>query len=328
MNSRVFSPRAALAASIFSVVASSGIAQTPSVAQPHGINLGSTSFYDGFSGAPGWSYLTWLQHTSANKIKDDHGNDVSVFNAPKIRSEVWGHQFAYASPTTIGGWRPGFTVILPVVSLDSSFGPGASLEDNGTGLGDIVAGVSLQSAPTFGPTGAPIFVQRFSIDALLPTGKYDRHIDLNQGAGFASINPYWAASFFPAQGWEASWRLHYLYNLKNNKPASSNPAPFNGSPVTNTQAGQSAWVNFTTSYAFTPSLSIGLNGYYFQQVSDSRANGIEISNSRERVVGLGPGLMWRAAPDTALWVNSYVESKVRNRAANNTVLQVRLATSF
>lgn len=328
MKSGIGLPRAALVAGVFSALTTTAMAQTPSVALPHGLNLGSTSFYDGFSGEPGWSYLSWLQYTSSDKIKDNQGNDVPVFKQPKINAQSWAHQFAYASPTTISGWRPGFTVIVPVVSLQSSFGPGPSLTDNGTGIGDILVGASLQAAPVLGPTGTPLFVQRFSIDAILPTGKYDRQKDLNQGAGFASLNPYWAGSLFPAPGWEASWRLHYLYNFKNNKPASSNVSLFNGTPVTNTQAGQAAWVNFTTSYAFTPTLSIGINGYYLQQLSDSRANGVDIPNARERVLGLGPGLMWRLAPGKAFWLNSYMESKVRNRAANNTVLQARFAISF
>lgn len=88
-----------------------------------------------------------------------------------------------------------------------------------------------------------------------------------------------------------SWRAHYLYNFKNDSPAASRTQQINGQTVTNTQAGEAAWVNFGASYAITPDVSIGINGYYFEQLSNHRANGVELADSRERVLGVGPGLM-------------------------------------
>ena len=329
MTIRFLSRRAAvLAGPLLLTCAASVWAQVPAVAQPGGLNLGSTSFYDGFSGPAGWSWLSWLRHSSANRIKDGNGNNVPVFQDPKISSVAWVNQIAYAMPTSFGGWRPGFTAILPAVALNSSFGPGPSLKDSGSGFGDLMIGAALQSEPLVGAAGQPVFVQRFELDYVLPTGKYDRNSDINPGAGYASLIPYWAGTLFPAPRWETSWRLHYLYNFRNDKPASSNPAPFKGQTVANTQAGQAAWVNFTASYAVTPALSVGLNGYYFEALTDSRANGIRLPDSRERVLGLGPGLMWRAAPDLSVWINTYNESQVRNRARNPLTAQVRIALNF
>lgn len=304
------------------------LGQTPSVSQPGGLNLGVTSFYDGFSGPPGWAWQSTVRYSTANKIVDSRGNASPVFNDPKIDSTVLVNQLSYAMPTSIGGWRPGFMVILPVAALNSSFGPGPALKDGGTGIADATIEASLQSEPILNAAGAPLFVQRFTIAAILPTGRYDRNVDINQGSGYASINPYWAATLFPAPRWEVSWRLHYLYNFRNDKPASSAPRPFNGAPVGSTQAGDAAWVNFATSYAVTPDVSVGINGYYFQQLSDNRANGTRLSDSRERVLGIGPGLMWRISPAQALWVNAYTESMVRNRAASSLNLQVRTVFAF
>ncbi|MES2942297.1 MAG: transporter [Pseudomonadota bacterium] len=310
------------------LLAGHAMAQTPAVSQPGGLNLGNTSFYDGFSGPPGWTGLSTIQHSSANKIVDANGKASPVFNNPKINSTVWLNQLTYAMPTSIGGWRPAVMAILPVVSLDSSFGPGPALKDGGTGAGDITLEASLQGEPVMNAEGKPVFVQRFAAAAMLPTGRYDQNVDINQGSGHASFNPYWAATFFPAPRWEVSWRLHYLYNFKNNKPASSNPAPFNGKPVTSTQAGDAAWVNFATSYSVTPDLSVGINGYFFQQLSDSRANGTRLADSRERVLGIGPGLMWRISPKQALWINAYSESMARNRAASPLKVQARMVINF
>jgi hypothetical protein len=179
-----------------------------------------------------------------------------------------------------------------------------------------------------GPTGHPFFVQRFEFDVIAPTGKYKSADDVNPSAGFASINPYWAATLLPAERWEVSWRLHYLYNFRNNNPAASNPVPYQGSLVTSTQAGQAAWINFTTSYSVTPDVSLGINGYYFQQLTDSKANGIALPNARERVLGIGPGMMWRIDPNKTLWINAYTDTMVRNRASVPYTLQVRTAINL
>ncbi|MGJ7532188.1 MULTISPECIES: SphA family protein [Variovorax] len=322
--------RGSLLAAAVSLAVTTGVAaQTPSVSQPAGLNLGATSFYDGFTGSPGWTWLSWLRYSSANAIKDNNGKSVPAFSNPKITSYVWANQIAYLSDTSFAGWRPGFTAILPTVALNSSFGPGQSLTNGGTGLGDITVGAFMQADPVLASDGRPLFVQRFSLDAILPTGKYDQRTDINQGAGFASINPYWAATLFPAERWEVSWRLYYLYNFRNNKPASSNPQQsFNGAPLASTQAGQAAWLNFAASYAITPSFSLGINGYYFQQVSDSKANGTTLPNSKERVLGIGPGMMWRIDRDTALWINAYHETMVRGRTSAPLTAQVRLAIKF
>lgn len=315
-------------AAVLTLLAGHAFAQSPAVSQPGGLNLGNTSFYDGFSGGPGLSALSTVRYSSANKIVDSNGNASPVFTDPKISSTVWVNQLTYAMPESIGGWRPAVMAILPVVALNSSFGPGPALKDGGTGAGDITLEASVQGEPVVTAEGNPIFAQRFAVAAILPTGRYDQNLDINQGSGYASFNPYWAATFFPAPRWETSWRLHYLYNFKNDKPATSARRPFNGQPVTTTQAGDAAWVNFAASYSVTRDVSVGINGYFFQQLSDSRANGTRLADSRERVLGIGPGLMWRASPKSAFWLNAYTESMVRNRSASPLTVQARMVVSF
>lgn len=315
---------------------SAGQAQTvgmqPTVAQPQGINLGGTTFVDGFSRmSPGWTYLATLRYANGSDIKDDHGSNVPAFNNPSIHATTLINHFSYTSPVEVMGAMLGFNLLLPVVSLDTKFGqPGAALQGSGTSLGDITMGPSLQFKPVMGARG-PVFVQRLEFDVLLPTGKYDQHRDLNQGSGYYSINPYWAATWFPAGGWEVSWRLHYLYNFRNDKPASSAPLAFQGMPVRDTQAGQAAWLNFSTSYEIAPRIRAGVNSYYFKQLEDNQINRVSIDNSREQVFGIGPGMMFNIDRDgkhDTLWINTFTESKVRNRTRNGWILQARYAYEF
>lgn len=132
----------------------------------------------------------------------------------------------------------------------------------------------------------------------------------------------------PAPRWEVSWRLHYLQNFKNKDPASSSVQLFEGQPVRDTQAGKAAWINFTASYEVIPNVSVGLNGYYFKQISDDEVNGHRLADSREKVLGIGPGVFWKVGDGDGVWFNTYRETEVENRARNDYVVQVRYAHTF
>ena len=317
-----------LAASVYCAHASAAEGPPPpGISEPTGINLGGTSFYDGFAGLPGFSYQSYLRYSSATSIRSNSGSKVSAFDDPKITTTQLLNQITYYSPHSIGaGAHLGFSFLLPVLSLDGSFGSGGpALQDNASGLGDITVGPLMQFDPIVNANGRPIFVQRLSLDFLLPTGKYDNHKDINQSANFYSANPYWAATWMPAQRWEMSWRWYYLYNFKNKDPASSTEQFYQGRSVQDTQAGQATWINFTASYEIFPKISAGLNGYYFRQLTDDKVNGSRLEDSREKVLGLGPGVFWKIRDGDGLWFNVYKELDVENRAKNDYLVQLRVA---
>lgn len=303
--------------------------QMPNVTEPQGINLGITSFFDGFSGPPGFSYLGVLRFTNADSIKDNSGNSIAGFHNPQVSTLTLANHVSYTSPLHFLGATLGFNAILPIIWLRGKTDqPGASLVGNGTALGDLTFGPQLQFAPVIGEAGRPVFVQRFEVDVIAPTGQYKHNADLNQSAGYFSINPYWAASIFPVPKVELSWRLHYLYNFRNHDPASSYPTAFQGMPIDTTQAGQAAWTNFAASYEISPSIHLGINGYYFKQFTNDRINGTSVAGTREQVLGIGPGMFWQLTKTRALWINTYTETAVRNRAKNNIIVQTQVATSF
>jgi hypothetical protein len=57
---------------------------------------------------------------------------------------------------------------------------------------------------------------------------------------------------------------------------------------------------------------IGFNGYWLQQITNDRINDAAVANSKERTVGLGPGIQFGGQ---GIWfrVNAYLETDVRNR---------------
>ncbi len=283
---------------ISAALACLGFVSTPALAldQP-AVNLGFTSFLDGGPPAgPGLYLSQYLQYYQADRIADNRGDDL----IPGADVEAWVSltQLIYQSDRQVllgGKW--GLNVIVPLVALDSNLLPAND------GLGDLLVGPFVQWDPIMGKNG-PLFMHRVELQMLLPTGSYDRDKALNPGSNFFSFNPYWAATLFVTPRLTTSWRLHYLWNGKNDDP----PEPFG-----NSQAGQAVHGNFTSAYEVLPGrLRLGINGYYLRQVSDSKVDGVKVPG-REQVLAVGPGALWHLSRDSHLFFNAYFESQARLR---------------
>jgi anthranilate 1,2-dioxygenase (deaminating, decarboxylating) large subunit len=291
-----------------------GLQQTPLV---HAydlppVNLGFTSFLDGGPPAgPGFYFTEYIQSWTADTCTDNNGDDLFPSSAGEDL-DVWIslYQFIYQSNQELflgGKW--GLDVIVPYVSLDLDYDiPGPFPEDNGSGLGDILIGPFLQWDPIMGENG-PIFMHRIELQMIFPTGKYDDERELNPGSNFFSFNPYWAGTLFLTPKWTATTRLHYLWNDKNDDPNRCF-----GFGARDTQAGQAIHLNFATGYEVLPKqLRLGLNGYYLTQISDSQLNGHDVSRRREKVLGIGPGVVYHYSQDSHFFINAYFELEAENR---------------
>jgi anthranilate 1,2-dioxygenase (deaminating, decarboxylating) large subunit len=262
------------------------------------VNLGFTSFVDGAPPAgPGFYFQQYLQYYTSDDFKDFPAS-------PDLDVWVSLTQLIYQSDQELllgGKW--GLNVMLPVVGFDLDNAP-PGMKDN-SGLGDLVIGPYLQWDPIMGANG-PLFMHRIELQLILPTGDYDDKKALNPGSNFFSFNPYWAATVFLAPRWTASWRLHYLWNDKNDDP--NNPFAKD-----DTQAGQAIHANFTTAYEVIPKqLRLGLNGYWFKQMTDSEVDGNDVPG-REKVFAIGPGLVWHINQDQHLFFNAYKETSADYR---------------
>jgi hypothetical protein len=263
------------------------------------VNLGLTSFLDGGPPAgPGFYFAEYIQYYTSDKMVD---------GPPDSKLNAWAsvNQFIYQSdqPVLFGG-KWGLDVIVPIAAIDMD---SAALLDNGTGLGDLLVGPYLQWDPIMGANG-PLFMHRIELQNIFPTGKYDKDKNLNPGSNFYSFNPYWAATYWVLPELTVSGRLHYLWNAKNDDPFQAVP----GVPD-DTQAGQAVHANFAASYELLPKqLRVGINGYYFKQVTRSETDG-RGGPGMEQVLGLGPGALWSFSQNCHLFFNTYFESNVKNR---------------
>lgn len=281
-----------------------GVATQAAAQSLPAVNLGLTSFADGLPPAgPGFYYQQYLQFYTADSFKDADGDDLAVPDQPSI--DVWAslNQFIYQSDQKLlldGKW--GIDLIVPLVS--TNLDPGSlPIRDNGAGLGDILIGPFLQWDPII-RDGRPIFAHRIELQTILPTGKYDDDRQINPGANVWSFNPYWAGTVFPTAKTEASVRIHYLWNSENTDV----------SGVDDVQPGQAIHLNFAGSYELLPKqLRVGVNGYYLKQVTEAKINGDDQDDSKEQVLGIGPGMLYSFSRNDHIFVNVYWETLTENR---------------
>jgi anthranilate 1,2-dioxygenase (deaminating, decarboxylating) large subunit len=241
-------------------------------------------------------FQQYVQYYSADQLKG------TPFADPDLEAWISLSQLIYQSDQPVcgdGTW--GIDLIVPVVSLDIS---GTPLSANDTGIGDVLIGPYLQWV-VMGSQG-PVFAHRVEAQVLLPVGKYDEAHDLNPGSNVLSLDPYWAGTFFLGPKASMSARVHYLWNEENDDPALSSGAD-------KIRAGEAIHANFAAEYEVAPSLRIGLNGYYLDQISDTEVNGTEVNGRQEKVLALGPGALYSVSKDTHLFANAYFETDAENR---------------
>jgi hypothetical protein len=269
------------------------------------VNLGFTSFLDGAPPAgPGLYFQEYIQYYTAGTFRDQQGKKAPVPGS--IDAWVSLNQLIYQSDTPLlRGPKWGIDLIVPLVKL-SGHPTGNPVLTTTSGLGDLLIGPFIQWDPIMGANG-PIFVHRIEFQALMPTGEYAEDRFLNPGSNTFSLDPYWAGTVFIMPEWTASWRLHYLWNGKNNDP-------FDGFKASNTQAGQATHLNFASEYEVLPKqLRVGLNGYYLKQFTNAEIDGHGVPDSREQVLGIGPGALYSFSQNDHLFFNAYFETQVENR---------------
>ena len=190
--------------------------------------------------------------------------------------------------------------LQPLVDLDLRLPNGP--ESRVRGFADLIVGSGLQWAPR--NVGNAVFVQRLMFDVGVPTGTYSDKRAVNIGNHLVMVDPYYALTYERTKV-EVSARLHYLWNSANNDP-------FIGFGIKTMQPGQAFHINYAISYEVFRNLRLGLNGYSLQQLTGDRVNRIDIPRSKERTIGLGPGLQI-GGKGTWFRAYSYLETGVRNR---------------
>lgn len=272
------------------------------------LNLGATSFLDGGGAPPGLFLLQYVQFIEGSSAVDDSGDRIPGGARSSALASLT--QVFYLTRWKLLGGYLGLDLVVPVAAPGGSGAVGPfPVTANRAGLGDIAVGPALQwNGATL--LGRP-FRHRFEIYAILPTGRYDKAYAANPGSNLLTLEPYYAFTWLFAEGWETSWRFLYAFHGRNDD--------------TDVRPGQAFHLNFALSKAVLPYFRVGASGYYLQQVTEDKIAGATASGSKERVLGIGPGLVLHT-PGTTFILSHPIETAVRNRfRGSRTTLQLLFA---
>jgi len=263
------------------------------------VNLGLTSFQDGIA-FPGLIVAEFIGYYHAGQFNDHRGDKIPGSN--EITTVSATTQIAYLSKVRLLGGFVGAEMLLPLVDIDMNtcFGP----KDRQRGAGDLIISPFILQWTDRKLFGMPYF-HRFLLSITLPTGDYDRKRPVNAGNHIFSFNPYYAFTIIPTDKLELSARLHYLWNSENDEP-------FVGMGAGTIQPGQAFHVNYAASCEVVQGVRLGINGYVLQQLTEDKVDGHSQSNSKERVFGIGPGILL-SGKGVSLYINSYFETGAENR---------------
>jgi hypothetical protein len=266
------------------------------------VNLGYTNILDGgpIRPYPGvyWQQYNIYYHT--NKFLNAEGTLLGGIKSPTFNdwSTVTQLIYQFKNKLFFGG-MPGFSFVLPV-TLYSAIGCNRlGVTDAGGGVGDVSFGVYTQW-PAVMHKDRPLFIHRLAVDATFPTGtnRLPKR-QINPGEAFYSLSPGWSATLYATTRLGFSWRLNYLWNSKNKK--------------IDFKAGDAVFFNYSVEYAIKPAWYVALVGYCLQQLSDNKALGFKVPDSKERVFGMGPGSAYFFSKDLVFFGYLYGEFGVRNR---------------
>ncbi|BAV06916.1 protein involved in meta-pathway of phenol degradation [Filimonas lacunae] len=268
-------------------------------------NLGLANVFDGIAGKPGFLYQGYAQLFQTRAIYDQNGH-----KAPtdlKINSLVTLHQFIYLSKIKVGSGNLGFTTIIPVAQVSASSTTGNAPSTNPKAWGDIITGTAIQwsDKKLFGKP----FSHRTELDISWPVGAYTKSYAINPSAHLYSFGLYHAFTLQLNKQFSISARNQFNYNTHIIGTKARPGAFYNG--------------NYSVDYALLPSLRIEAAAYFLGQLqqdsydghSDYYATQYGINNTRERVLGYGPGLAYFFPGGGLMEVKGFFETAVKNRPA-------------
>jgi hypothetical protein len=264
-------------------------------------NLGLTNIRDANSPGVGLYYLHYLQSYHPQLVRGPEGQ--SLESAQKIGSLMSMHHFVFQSEVRLFNGDLGFSFLIPLVKL-SPYEANQKLSVNPGILGGLIAGTFVQWS------GRRLFnlpySHRWEISLAIPVGSYCKRYEINPSSHLFTATTYYSFTISLAKNLSISSRHHFNYNFEDSSGA---------------KPGMFCNTNLAIEYAIIPSLHIGPVAYYLQQINQDGYDGnrkyykeeYSITDTRERVLGFGPGLHYVSSGGLAAELKVFFETQARNR---------------
>ena len=212
-------------------------------------------------GPPGWYLRNDLSLASGDMNALVIGDKVYA----SADQDVWVNNFKgiYLAASGLAGGRFGAVVSVPVVldaslSADIAFPP-RDRDGSKTGFADM--NVTVFNNWKFGNISHNVGLTIFA-----PTGSYDSDRLINLGRNCWSFDFTLASTWLhPTRGHEISYTLGYMTNTENQD--------------TDYQSGDEVHLDLHLGQHFSAAFAIGLEGYYYKQVSDDDGPLLDYANT-------------------------------------------------
>ena len=220
---------------------------------------GAESFMVGAAPPPGFYFKNYASYYHASDMNDDKGKNIAAFDDITVWADVL--RFIWISKYELFGGNYGQHVFIPL--LDVSL--------------DFKVPVGQKGKKSYSDTGIPYIIWSPFIlahhflegklhtvlslpDIYIPTGD-DKGNLAGVGHNYWTFEPVFAVTYMPTPAWEFSLKFMYDFNTKQDDC----PTIFGNVDRT---PGDEFHFDYSMSYGFSKSFRVGINGYYYRQVSD------------------------------------------------------------
>jgi len=268
-----------MGAIIFVVVSFIASGQAFAIGGQHYPN-GAEDFVVGILPPPGNYFINYLGYISKDELRDADGDKVPVDFDAGVIAEV--PRFIYVSDKEILGASWAAHIFVPLYSADVEVKAGGDtlVNEDSAGLGDIII-----SPFILGWHFSPQFHLVATVDTYVPTGNYDEDDPSTQllSRNHWTFEPVVAMTYL-AGNWDFSLKLMYDINTDNDDYVM-------GGEKGTLDPGDEFHFDYAIGYMYGD-WEFGVNGFYYEQVTDDEFEGQELDDSKCKIAGIGPAIKW------------------------------------
>lgn len=263
--------------------------------------LGVNTVLSGKLPPPGLTNFVYVSEYKADKTMGNDGSEKPNIHDFDLNVKALSMRFDYVySDYSLLGATLSSRFIVPLVKGKVSFDvdtPAGRVHrsDKQEGIGDITL------VPLLLGWSSPGLSQIVAVDIFTPTGSYDKDRLFNPGRNYWSFAPWYGITAYPIKNLEVSAKALYIINKENS--------------ATHYKSGDEFNVDYNIGYNITPTLQVGVSGYFYKQITgDDQDNYTGLNeDNKGRAFAIGPAIKYQtpAWGFVAKWQH---ESNVVNRA--------------
>ncbi|MFZ3048840.1 MAG: transporter [Desulfatirhabdiaceae bacterium] len=290
---------------------------------------GAEDFMSGAAPPPGTYFLFYSNFYSADRYKDNEGNNYDAGPLADVDINVWANVFRFLHVTDIKilGGNYAFHTFVPFVNMDFEFGaPFDSFSDTRFGLGDIIVDPFILTWHT------KQFHWVAGLDIFLPTGEYNEEKEpINPGNNVYTFEPVFAVTYLNGP-WDVSVKFMYDISTDNDDyiitpgEAGAIGNPGLAGQTGSLTPGQEFHFDYAVGYNLSPEWTVGINGYVYEQITDDEIEGISVNDMKGSVIAVGPAIKYNYR-NMSFILKSLWETEVENRPAGSSTW-LKLVVAF